>query len=456
VTVKVESTDPRLKEWGRLTIVQTKSHVPVVAQLLDFAPGPYSYTIKTENDEILAQDVFEVPDPTKRIRTIVVSCNALHTLKKGDVDLWASMLEHHSTQTGLNVDMILHIGDQIYEYNREVWQRCYKYFECIQIGKGKTTGKELMKVDQELDFCEWSLEKNHVYTMADVMELVKEMFRSLYRQSWNHPPQKAIMSRVSNQMILDDHDIRNGWGILEEDKNPETIEYQLGQCAHSVYEEYQVQLWRDIDPNFHVDYRVLRRSNSAVFIMDVRNPRTFCYHENAPYVGPEQMNGIEKLLKDPTLKNLLLVCSIPIIMGSEFTTGLAACFDVTYDIRDSWSIPEHRPEHLKLLRLLEAWRREDPSRKLTLVGGDIHFALYSVITGEKDFLICDQVVTSPITNEPTKGVIAKLQDLFAGTNFTLYKQFKVQHKYRLHARNYAEIWDSPDGWSYCFHTESDK
>src|SRR5207248_2424034 len=97
---------------------------------------------------------------------------------------------------------------------------------------------------------------------------------SLYRQSWNHGPQKTVMARVSNQMILDDHDIRNGWGILPEDRNPDTLEYQLGQCAHQVYQEYQVQLWRNIDCHFHMDFRILRRGSSAIFLMDVRNSRT--------------------------------------------------------------------------------------------------------------------------------------------------------------------------------------
>lgn len=451
--------DVLFKKTGtmRTIQIQTKSYKPVVGELTNFEPGNYFYQFKDLQGKTLASDVFCINKTEDPLRLIIVSCNALHTLKDGDVDLWASMLKHHSTTEGFNVDMILHIGDQIYEYNREVWQRCYKYLECIQDGEGITTGHKLMEADRTTGYLgEWSVLPGCTYNMEDVKLLIKEMFRSLYRQAWNHPAMKSVISRVSNQMILDDHDIRNGWGILEEDKNPETMEYVLGLCAHAVYLEYQVQLWRDIDNRFHVDHRALVRGDTAIFLMDVRNPRTFCFHENAPYMGPEQMKAFENTLKNSQIKNLLVVCSIPILLGGETTTCIASHLDITYDTRDSWSCKENQPEHFALLGHIEEWKMADPVRSAMLVGGDIHFALHSVLTNMDGKRICEQVVTSPITNEATCGITGILQDWFVGSRFCLYKRFNVSHDYKLHARNYAEIWKSEKGWAHCFHTETDE
>jgi hypothetical protein len=442
--------------WKRTTTLQTKRFKPVVAELSGFTVGAYTYKLSTPDGTVLAESVFTIRDPNVPIKTLVVSCNALHTLKPGDVDLWASMLQHHGTDDGMDVDLLLHIGDQIYEYTRDVWERCYKMLVCLQTGGGKCKGSDLNKVHQKLGYSgEWRTQNDAVFGEEEVHEAIRDLFRSVYRQYWNHPPMKAVLSRIANHMIMDDHDVRNGWGILPEDRSPGTLEYTLGLCAHDVYQEYQVQLWRNIDKVFHVDYRVVERGDTALFLMDVRNPRTFCYHENAPYVGPEQMRALEQLLRDTKLRHLMVVCSIPILMASESHTDIAASVDLTYDTRDTWTVAAYRPEHLHLLSVLEEWKRQDLSRSIVLVGGDIHFALYSSLSGLDGQEICTQVVTSPITNEPTMGFTGWLQDLFVGKEFTLYNRFRVTHKYSLHARNYAEIFRTKDGWDYRYHTEKE-
>jgi alkaline phosphatase D len=440
-------------EYVHKVLVQTVPYCPVIAEFQNFQPGTYSYSVISKTGEVLAESMFTVPDPTKPIKLLVVSCNDLYSLKSSDTDMWAVMLQHHCTEGSMNVDMLLHIGDQIYEHTRKVWQRTFKYMTCIQAGQGTTHGSNLMNVDMTLGYLgEWQAE-DRMYSMEEVKEIITELYRSLYRQAWNHPPLKEILSRVSNHMVLDDHDIRNGWGIIDFDRKPGTIEYTIGQCAHRAYQEYQAQLWRDLDADYHVDHRTLIHMKTAIFLMDVRNPRTFCYQDDAPYIGAEQMLAFQALLQCKDIDNLMVVCSIPLIMGSETHTNIAAHFDVTFDVKDSWDEGRHRPEHAKVLNLLREWKLSKPGRSLLLVGGDIHFALHSVITDIDGQFICSQVVTSPIATQPTKGIVGLIQDFFCGNQFVLYNQFHVEHTFQLHKRNYAEIQTSSEGWKYTFHTE---
>lgn len=440
--------------YTKSLILQTRKNRPVVAKFYDLLPGPHNYRIFDDQDRLLFSSSFTIPDPNSSPKITFVSCNALHTLKEGEVDLWKAMLRHHTSPTGMDFDMIIHIGDQIYEYTREVWQRGYRYLECIQKGNGKTTLGHLLKIDRELGFEEWDDDPDVVVNMKQVKDLVKELFRSLYRVSWNHAPQKEVMSRVSNHMILDDHDIRNGWGILPQDKDRNSLHYHMGLCAHEVYEEYQAQLWRDNNENFQLDHRILRKGTTGIFIMDVRNPRTFCYHKNAPYLGPEQMKDFQNFLRDDTLSDIIVVCSIPILMASEKITQLASHVDFSYDIQDSWALKEHSAEHAKVLTELELWKRKDIKRNALLVGGDIHFALYSQVRGNDGLLLYDQAVTSPITNQPTEGCLAFMQDLFFGKEFSMYGKFNVTHTWRHHSRNYLSVHLEDKEWNCFFHSAS--
>lgn len=446
----------RLEEkTGKLTKeikLNTIAYRPTVASFKDLSEGSYSYSVETIDQETLASEDFKINSEKDKLKVLVVSCNALHELKKGDVDLWASMLKYHDTPDGLDVDMLIHIGDQIYEYTRDVWKRCYQYFEALQDGSGKVKVETLQKIDKSLGYGgEWSGGVEE-YTVTELMDLCVELFRSLYRHSWNHPPMKKILSRVSNHMILDDHDIRNGWGILDNDRKNGTIEHTLGECAHKAYREYQVQLWRDVDHTYRIDHRMLFRGDTVIFLMDVRNPRTFCYNVNAPYMGMQQMDDLYSLLNNPNIQNLMLVCSIPILLGGQAFSDFAASVDVTYDVRDNWTIKQHTGEHMKVLRFAEDWKNQNPERNVMLVGGDIHFALYSTLLKDGK-VIAEQVVTSPITNKPTCGLAAHLQDIFTGSEIELYNRYKVEHKQKIHKRNYAEISIKNKGWTFRFHTE---
>ena len=47
-------------------------------------------------------------------------------------------------------------------------------------------------------------------------------------------------------MLWDDHELRNDWGAFDKDRDPSTVNYQLGRAARRAYWYYQRQLWDDI------------------------------------------------------------------------------------------------------------------------------------------------------------------------------------------------------------------
>lgn len=163
------------------------------------------------------------------------------------------------------------------------------------------------------------------------------------------------------------------------------------------------------------------------------------------------MNALRALLSEPQIQHLMLVCSIPLVMGSELNTQAAALVDVTQDVRDQWATVENSGEHCEILHILANWVK-DGGKSVMLVGGDVHFGMHSIVTDEIGAPLFEQVVTSPITNEPTTGITGLMQDVFAGKCFTLYKRFVVRHDDPIHKRNYALVWRVPDGWKYCIYT----
>lgn len=51
------------------------------------------------------------------------------------------------------------------------------------------------------------------------------MIREEYRRSWTKPHTAFVLANVSNITIFDDHEIRDNWGWLPEDWNPNSDKF---------------------------------------------------------------------------------------------------------------------------------------------------------------------------------------------------------------------------------------
>src|SRR5690606_29573122 len=101
-----------------------------------------------------------------------VSCNFFS--RREDTDLWADLGARY-VETG-DLHMLIHLGDQVYADN--VWE-----------------------------FAERLVGDDPIPSQAS-RDTILERWRELYRTQWTHPSVAAVLARVPNLMIWDDHEIR--------------------------------------------------------------------------------------------------------------------------------------------------------------------------------------------------------------------------------------------------------
>ena len=77
----------------------------------------------------------------------------------------------------------------------------------------------------------------------------------MYRTTWSKPSTAQVLANVPNYMVLDDHEIVDGWGDGKEDQAALLLAVEDGtssarqfvaQCGWQVYNEYQAVLNADV------------------------------------------------------------------------------------------------------------------------------------------------------------------------------------------------------------------
>ncbi|RYE15312.1 MAG: hypothetical protein EOP34_03720 [Rickettsiales bacterium] len=406
----------------------------------------YEYMIRDSRENELCRYEWKAVKPENIKNINIVSCN-----KKSDEckdNLWEYMWETHIKTK--NTDLLLHIGDQVYEsndctYSRAVeYLRCFKHTPIVSMKKIKSIDKH-NNINENIHGCSDFINKD------TILETIYDMYRQLYIRQWTTGTMKKILASVCNRMIIDDHDIHNGYGIhLKDDLYEETG--MVNTIALRAYHRYQLQLWRDLSfdektgnviDDGGVGYSSYNISNSTLLLlMDVRNSRVKYYDPDMPYIGTSQYKFIEKTLSETKCENLILISSIPIILGSQELGYIGSKIDITNDSRDQYVTPAYVCDHMMILDLIKRWKYEKSNRFILLVGGDIHFGLKSTIYDNKhrNNTLFDQVITSPITNEPVSGFYKFAQRLaIPDKPFVLYDAYQIHHHNFLYKKNYCRL-----------------
>merc|ERR1740117_1251799 len=76
-------------------------------------------------------------------------------------------------------------------------------------------------------------------------EIIIEKFRSVYRDTWSHPPTAKAMANIPNLFIVDDHETRDDWGDAPGDMVETSSARWLASLAYEVAWEYQYALMTD-------------------------------------------------------------------------------------------------------------------------------------------------------------------------------------------------------------------
>lgn len=180
-----------------------------------------------------------------------------------------------------------------------------------------------------------------------------------YRAAFGQPFIRELMSRVPTYMILDDHEIRDGWTM---DMRPgREILYA---SAMSAYQSYQVVHGPAYDPSGTADlartpthyWYTYEIGPARFFVLDTRNERYLHLAGADPQiVSPTQMSAlVQWLAESPADSAKFVVSSVPVFP------------DDRSQIPDKWAgFPRQRRE------LLEEIRSRD-IRKVVFLSGDLH------------------------------------------------------------------------------------
>lgn len=205
---------------------------------------------------------------------------------------------------------------------------------------------------------------------ADPLSIVgdlhsQEAFYRLYRMAWSQPHALRLLAHTSTYMILDDHEIENGWpaNASPQDrlaKYPAALKaYQIYQASHGPATPLTANgRWLAHDPE-HLWYE-FSRGCVDFFVMDVRTERAGAAGEVC-MLSPEQEAALLAWL-DRAPERVKCIVS-PVVMFPDahplFSTG------------DAWDgYPRQRT------RILEAIRRRELDR-VVFLGGDVHASLCS-------------------------------------------------------------------------------
>lgn len=193
----------------------------------------------------------------------------------------------------------------------------------------------------------------------------QDAFYRLYRASWSQPHARRLFAHTSSYMILDDHEIEEGWpehASLEDwtAKYPAALKaYQIYQASHGPAMPLTPDgRWPAHDPE-HLWYR-FRRGCADFFVMDVRTERSGDGRD-ARLISPEQEAAFYRWLDDEPQRVKCVVTPV-------------AMFPDAYRLfrtEDAWDGFRHQRT-----RILEAIRKRELD-KVVFLSGDVHASLCS-------------------------------------------------------------------------------
>ncbi|QRO01305.1 alkaline phosphatase family protein [Archangium violaceum] len=333
-----------------------------------------------------------LPPPGQPLRIGLVSCNGGYVVSD-HVRRHAMWKRLGEVVAAGEVDLLLHIGDQIYaDHIREAWQR-------------NDLDDHLSPENEEL------------------MRRLRESFRVLYCDTWQRPELAAVLGSVPSMMMWDDHDIFDGWGSHDEVTPADRAFFE---AARTTFAEFQARL---NPPAFSEhSYAFGWVSNGLGFlVLDARTHRSW---KDQTIIGRRQWAEVDAWLEAQVpagLKRLFVVTGVPplhakVAAASKLLEKLG--FDSFLgDVRDSWMAPNNTEELRKLLNRLFEFRKRSPGTEVTSLSGDVHVGTTARLRSrvpfhkrsESDLPEITQVVSSGIGSMPPDGLIRKVVELGLGS-----------------------------------------
>jgi len=313
-----------------------------------------------------------------QIRVVVAACDKGPS-KRGKVNLFTKLYEEYVSQ-GL-VDVVVRHGDQVYADS------------AFKIGK-KIFQEE--KEEKERD------------------RKIVEEYQKVYRKMWNAPDVAKIFANVSHLMLWDDHEIRNDFGTLPQDRDRSSMDYQIAKCARKAYWLYQRQLWDDVEDvdspdREHDDECSMHRFGwFGVMMVDGRGSRSFAVSgekkpgdDAHPFFSGSQWNKVSQALSPGGLYDetkCLVVChSMPPLFMSTWASQCMGKIPAQVDKMGLGLSPDEQCEYIELMH---QWKARTQG-EILLVGGDLHFGVQTdVMDKDGKQVLFKSLISSAISNSP--------------------------------------------------------
>lgn len=392
---------------------------PTVFVFEDLAPATrYKVTVEgVANSLSRSGSVRTLPVDQSALNVVMVACHKPSA--QGGTDLWAQLRDQHVMTTeadGNAADMLVHIGDQVYADEA--------------FAEGMNLCRDMRAAAPEA-----------------CAQAIVELYREIYRRTWNQHACRTVLSNVPNLCIWDDHEIRNDFGSYDEDRDRGSDTFFVASMARVAYHEYQRQLWDDMDDvlpgragrplcaavdgpdNCEASLHVF--GSFALLLLDQRGGRTFGFEAgyDRPFLGRAQWELIEAALaSDGTLANvqhLVLASTIPLVYTGHTVSQMVA--RALPPMRDKMGFGLVPAEQQRIMELVRLWRDARSGRDALLVAGDMHCGSCTHVFFD-DRLVLRQVVTSPICNRPLTGLaFAWYRALMMAGSVQLGHQYSYRH-----------------------------
>jgi alkaline phosphatase D len=223
------------------------------------------------------------------------------------------------------------------------------------------------------------------------------MFRC-YRHHWDVPGFRDILSDFSCLPILDDHEIVDNFGAVDEHQDADWARVKAGALeAYRAYQSSRIGCDFADEGPFHFSFR---SPGCSTFTMDLRTQRGL--DEEAPLLGRAQRADLKRFLEStPEDDVLVLGASVPPWHVSRTITSIASnLLEGADEFSDRWESPRFLADRDWFLSLLHEFRRRRPHQVVMVVGGDIHVGAMSLLRVAEGTAAIPQFISSAISHRP--------------------------------------------------------
>ena len=424
------------------------ARAPRVFKFENLVPNAtYQIKVPVLSEEDSLSEFKTLPEDIRSINIAMVSCD-----KRGfepvKGNMWQEMWRRIESKKD-DIHILLHMGDNVYidgDVSHNLGNKDIVASRTVL--DPETSDQTIPYVQARRILHDTPKEEWH----SKARDQILEIYREEYRLTLNRKYKALVMAHVSNLMILDDHDIRDDFGGVPEDSDPDSAEFFLGHVAMRVFHEYQRALWdpdvinRDLSA-MTSEFFALTFGPVGVMMLDSRTVwsinKSNREDEDLTYYGNPQMESVKSNFKNSDIKFWIMVCPLPLIfLKKKLNDMIASVADRADDLKCFINV-RHQKDLQTMFKLMREWRQEDPTRDLAVVSGDVHIAGFTDIyhdppSGGARELVCHQITSSAINNErPGEVGMAAVRFLLDFTES--YGDYTYKHYDWINLCNYAVI-----------------